>query len=75
MPIVLVSRLGRHPVMVMRSFLLLVTLTAALAVSAPAQIPFDESERHPSPNAYALSKYLSEVIADSLASSEGDPPA
>lgn len=34
---------------------------------APAQIPFDESERHPSPNAYALSKYLSEVIADSLA--------
>ena len=24
-------------------------------------------ERHPSPNAYALSKYLSEVIADSLA--------
>src|SRR5688500_6778841 len=33
----------------------------------PAQIPFDESERHPSPNAYALSKYLSEVIADSLA--------
>lgn len=33
----------------------------------PARIPFDESERHPSPNAYALSKYLSEVIADSLA--------
>ncbi len=33
----------------------------------PAQLPFDESERHPSPNAYALSKYLSEVIADSLA--------
>jgi nucleoside-diphosphate-sugar epimerase len=33
----------------------------------PAQIPFDESERRPSPNAYALSKYLSEVIADSLA--------
>ena len=33
----------------------------------PAQIPFDETERHPSPNAYALSKYLSEVIADSLA--------
>ena len=31
------------------------------------QIPFDESERHPSPNAYALSKYLSEVIADSMA--------
>ena len=34
---------------------------------APAQIPFDESERQPSPNAYALSKYLSEVIAESLA--------
>lgn len=33
----------------------------------PKQIPFDESERLPSPNAYALSKYLSEVIADSLA--------
>ncbi len=33
----------------------------------PAQIPFDESERRPSPNAYALSKYLSEVIAESLA--------
>jgi nucleoside-diphosphate-sugar epimerase len=35
--------------------------------AVPARIPFDESERHPSPNAYALSKYLSEVIADSLA--------
>lgn len=33
----------------------------------PTQIPFDESERRPSPNAYALSKYISEVIADSLA--------
>ena len=33
----------------------------------PSQIPFDESERHPSPNAYALSKFISEVIADSLA--------
>jgi nucleoside-diphosphate-sugar epimerase len=33
----------------------------------PSQIPFDERERYPSPNAYALSKYLSEVIADSLA--------
>jgi len=32
----------------------------------PARIPFDESERYPSSNAYALSKYLSEVIADSL---------
>lgn len=32
----------------------------------PSRIPFDEAERHPSPNAYALSKYISEVIADSL---------
>ncbi len=32
----------------------------------PSQIPFDESERLPSPNAYALSKYISEVIAASL---------
>jgi nucleoside-diphosphate-sugar epimerase len=35
--------------------------------TVPTQIPFDESERHASPNAYALSKYISEVIADSLA--------
>jgi len=35
--------------------------------ATPTTIPFDESERLPSPNAYALSKYLSEVIADSLA--------
>jgi nucleoside-diphosphate-sugar epimerase len=35
--------------------------------AVPAQIPFTESERRPSPNAYALSKYLSEVIAESLA--------
>ena len=33
----------------------------------PSRIPFDEGERYPSPNAYALSKYLSEPIADSLA--------
>ena len=32
----------------------------------PGQIPFTEDERRPSPNAYALSKYISEVIADSL---------
>ena len=32
----------------------------------PTSIPFDEAERWPSPNAYALSKYLSEVIADAL---------
>jgi nucleoside-diphosphate-sugar epimerase len=35
--------------------------------AVPTQIPFDETEWHPSPNAYALSKYISEVIADSLA--------
>jgi nucleoside-diphosphate-sugar epimerase len=35
--------------------------------TVPTQIPFNEAERYPSPNAYALSKYLSEVIADSLA--------
>jgi len=29
----------------------------------PGQIPFDESERRPSPNTYALSKYISEVVA------------
>ena len=35
--------------------------------AVPSRIPFDESDRLPSPNAYALSKYLSEVIADSMA--------
>lgn len=35
--------------------------------AVPTQIPFDETERYPSPNAYALSKYISEVIAGSLA--------
>lgn len=35
--------------------------------TVPDRIPFDESERRPSPNAYALSKYLSEVIADTMA--------
>lgn len=35
--------------------------------TVPIQIPFDETDRRPSPNAYALSKYMSEVIADSLA--------
>ena len=35
--------------------------------TVPARIPFDESDRRPSPNAYALSKFISEVIADSLA--------
>ena len=32
----------------------------------PPQLPFDEGERVPSPNAYALSKYLGEAIADSM---------
>lgn len=32
----------------------------------PESFPFDESARIDSPNAYALSKYLSEVIADSI---------
>src|SRR3954452_7597331 len=35
--------------------------------AVPARIPFDETERHPSPNANALSKYISEVIGDSVA--------
>jgi nucleoside-diphosphate-sugar epimerase len=35
--------------------------------TVPTQIPFDETEWRPSPNAYALSKYISEVIADSVA--------
>jgi len=34
--------------------------------TTPSQIPFDETERRPSPNAYAISKYISEVIADGL---------
>ena len=37
------------------------------AERVPAQLPFSEEERLPSPNAYALSKYMGEVIADSLA--------
>ena len=32
----------------------------------PPRFPFDESDRVTTPNAYALSKYLGEVIADSL---------
>lgn len=35
-------------------------------VADPPQFPFDESARVDSPNAYALSKYLSEVLADSF---------
>lgn len=33
----------------------------------PPRFPFNEEDRVPSPNAYALSKFMSEVIADSLA--------
>lgn len=33
----------------------------------PPRFPFDETSRVDSPNAYALSKYLGEVIADSMA--------
>jgi len=32
----------------------------------PPRLPFDETDRVPSPNAYALSKYMGEVIADSM---------
>ena len=32
----------------------------------PAQFPFDERARVDSPNAYALSKYLGEILADSM---------
>jgi nucleoside-diphosphate-sugar epimerase len=32
----------------------------------PARFPFDETDRVDTPNAYALSKYLGEVIADSM---------
>ncbi|HMB94946.1 MAG TPA: NAD(P)-dependent oxidoreductase [Tepidisphaeraceae bacterium] len=32
----------------------------------PKRFPFDESDRATTPNAYALSKYLGEVIADSM---------
>lgn len=34
--------------------------------AVPDRIPFDETERRPSSNAYALSKYLAEVTAESL---------
>lgn len=33
----------------------------------PARFPFNEEDRVDSPNAYALSKYLGEIIADSMA--------
>ncbi len=45
------------------------TVTGIVHGRRPDQIPFDESLRLDAPNAYALSKYLSEVIADSLVQS------
>jgi nucleoside-diphosphate-sugar epimerase len=33
----------------------------------PQRLPFDESDRVDTPNAYALSKYMGEVIADAMA--------
>lgn len=36
------------------------------ATRVPPRLPFDEGERVPSANAYALSKYLGEVIADAM---------
>jgi len=56
--------LGVHRVVYASSEMATGLLTEGMT---PAQIPFDEGERYPSPNAYALSKYMSEVIADSLA--------
>lgn len=35
--------------------------------AVPIQLPFNEEDRIASPNAYALSKFMGEVIADSLA--------
>lgn len=35
--------------------------------AVPSRMPFDESERVPTPNAYGLSKYIAEVIAEALA--------
>jgi nucleoside-diphosphate-sugar epimerase len=40
----------------------------------PDRFPFDESARVDSPNAYALSKYLSEAIADSMSLRYPDMP-
>lgn len=40
----------------------------------PEQIPFDETARVPSPNAYAMSKYIGEVIADGMALRYPDMP-
>jgi nucleoside-diphosphate-sugar epimerase len=40
----------------------------------PSRFPFNEEDRVVSPNAYALSKYLSEVIADSMVLRYPDMP-
>lgn len=45
------------------------TVTGIVHGRRPQSIPFDESQRMDAPNAYALSKYLSEVIADSMVQS------
>lgn len=45
------------------------TVTGIVHGRRPDRIPFDESLRLDAPNAYALSKYLSEVIADSMVQS------
>ena len=48
------------------------TVTGIVHGRRPERIPFDESQRLDAPNAYALSKYLSEVIADSMVQSYPD---
>ena len=45
------------------------TVTGIVHDRRPDRIPFDESLRLDAPNAYALSKYLSEIIADSMVQS------
>ncbi len=45
------------------------TVTGIVHGRRPDRIPFDESLRLDAPNAYALSKYLSEVMADSMVQS------
>ena len=40
----------------------------------PAHFPFDETDRVDTPNAYALSKYLGEVIADAMTVRYGNMP-
>ena len=45
------------------------TVTGIVHGRRPDRIPFDESLRKDAPNSYALSKYLSEIIADSMVQS------